>query len=109
MGDYVDRGFYSVKREGGRKGGERWEATSFSFVSPVCMPVSHPPPLLPSLPPSFLQVEVATLLIALKVRHRERITILRGNHESRQITQVGREGGREGTMRSGLSFSTISH
>ncbi|TFJ85419.1 hypothetical protein NSK_003292, partial [Nannochloropsis salina CCMP1776] len=44
MGDYVDRGFYSV--------------------------------------------EVASLLIALKVRHRHRITILRGNHESRQITQV---------------------
>ena len=29
-----------------------------------------------------------TLLVSLKVRFRERITILRGNHESRQITQV---------------------
>ena len=29
-----------------------------------------------------------TLLVTLKVRFRERITILRGNHESRQITQV---------------------
>ncbi|KAK3409703.1 hypothetical protein EUGRSUZ_J01802 [Eucalyptus grandis] len=28
------------------------------------------------------------LLVALKVRHPQRITILRGNHESRQITQV---------------------
>ncbi|KAK7244582.1 hypothetical protein RIF29_39406 [Crotalaria pallida] len=28
------------------------------------------------------------LLVALKVRYRQRITILRGNHESRQITQV---------------------
>ena len=28
------------------------------------------------------------MLIALKVRYRDRITILRGNHESRQITQV---------------------
>jgi len=28
------------------------------------------------------------LLVALKVRYRDRITILRGNHESRQITQV---------------------
>ncbi len=31
---------------------------------------------------------MVTLLIALKVRYKQRITILRGNHESRQITQV---------------------
>ena len=33
-------------------------------------------------------LETATLLVLLKVRYRDRITILRGNHESRQITQV---------------------
>lgn len=36
----------------------------------------------------YHSVETVSLLVALKLRYRERITILRGNHESRQITQV---------------------
>lgn len=36
----------------------------------------------------YYSLEVVTLLVALKVRFKDRITILRGNHESRQITQV---------------------
>ena len=36
----------------------------------------------------YYSLESVTLLVAYKVRYKERITILRGNHESRQITQV---------------------
>ena len=36
----------------------------------------------------FHSVETFLLLLALKVRYRDRITLIRGNHESRQITQV---------------------
>ncbi|KAH3744363.1 serine/threonine-protein phosphatase 4 catalytic subunit [Pelomyxa schiedti] len=36
----------------------------------------------------FNSVETFLLLIALKVRYPDRITLIRGNHESRQITQV---------------------
>lgn len=36
----------------------------------------------------YHSVETFTLLMLLKVKHPDRITLLRGNHECRQITQV---------------------
>lgn len=36
----------------------------------------------------YHSVETLTLLLTLKVRYPHRITILRGNHETRQVTQV---------------------
>jgi len=36
----------------------------------------------------YYSVETVSLLVALEVRYRDKITILQGNHESRQITQV---------------------
>ena len=36
----------------------------------------------------YYSVETVSLLLALKVRHKSRVHLLRGNHECRQITQV---------------------
>nr|KAJ0203545.1 hypothetical protein LSAT_V11C500235380 [Lactuca sativa] len=36
----------------------------------------------------YYSVETVSLLVALKIRYRDMITILRGNRESSQITQV---------------------
>lgn len=36
----------------------------------------------------YFSVECVSLLLCFKVRYRERITVLRGNHETRQITQI---------------------
>jgi serine/threonine-protein phosphatase 4 catalytic subunit len=60
MGDFVDRGFYSVE----------------TFLLLLALKVRSRA-LWPHLVPD-----------ALKVRYPDRITLIRGNHESRQITQV---------------------
>ena len=51
---------------------------------------THPPIRAPGdfVDRGFYSVETFLLLLALKVRHPDRITLIRGNHESRQITQV---------------------
>lgn len=41
----------------------------------------------------YNSLEVFTLLMLLKAAHPAHVTLLRGNHESRQITQVGRVAG----------------
>ena len=41
----------------------------------------------------YNSLEVFTLLMLLKAAHPAHVTLLRGNHESRQITQVGPVGG----------------
>ena len=65
MGDYVDRGYYSVE----------------TVTLLVTLKVVPPHPLLPIIMQCLMFDDE-------QVRFRERITILRGNHESRQITQV---------------------
>lgn len=56
----------------------------------ICLPFSnlHVGPLGDFVDRGFYSVETFLLLLALKVRYPERITLIRGNHESRQITQV---------------------
>ncbi|KAH7532306.1 hypothetical protein FEM48_Zijuj04G0006000 [Ziziphus jujuba var. spinosa] len=72
MGDYVDRGYYSVETVTLRR--IRINVVVFMALFEKGT-LGH-------------WLEGWVLLVALKVRYPQRITILRGNHESRQITQV---------------------
>lgn len=73
MGDYVDRGYYSV------------ETVTLLVALKVTSLDTRPHSKLDSADSKPCPVVWCGCL---QVRYRERITILRGNHESRQITQV---------------------
>ena len=68
--------------------------TIFSWVSTPCNSSEYTENLNTSptigdfVDRGFYSVETFLLLLAFKVRYPDRITLIRGNHESRQITQV---------------------
>ncbi|KVI08294.1 serine/threonine-protein phosphatase PP2A-2 catalytic subunit-like isoform X1 [Cynara cardunculus var. scolymus] len=83
MGDYVDRGYYSVETVTVSLGCHAFLLIILLSFTDINNLRSKFTTILFML--IFLPFQ---LLVALKVRYPQRLTILRGNHESRQITQV---------------------
>lgn len=88
MGDFVDRGFYSV---------ETFLLLLALKASCRCRRPGHGLALVPHrMPPAAIRAHPDSLIShhhhmavwSTQVRYPERITLIRGNHESRQITQV---------------------
>jgi len=72
LGDFVDRGFYSVE----------------TFLLLLALKVSFESTCALCWRGSSMQRCHMISLLLLQVRYPDRITLIRGNHESRQITQV---------------------
>ncbi|PWA54213.1 serine/threonine-protein phosphatase PP-X isozyme 2 [Artemisia annua] len=95
LGDFVDRGFYSVEtfllllalKICGDIHGQFYDMKELFKVGGDC-PKTNYLFLGDFVDRGFYSVETFLLLLALKVRYPDRITLIRGNHESRQITQV---------------------
>ena len=96
MGDYVDRGYYSVETVSVRINLLVFIYHHLFFIQSVKDLTSgvslnqlfFPMILCLSSCYMYLMIFLIQLLVALKVRHPHRITILRGNHESRQVLQI---------------------
>lgn len=65
------------------------QTTSFLVSSNITFPPNYPPLAGDYVDRGLFSVETISLLTCLKLRHPSRIHLIRGNHESRAVTQVG--------------------